>query len=214
MSNRNLRMSKVFNFDAFNFVPKHIIGVGAIGGMVCKQLAYMGIDNVHLWDFDTVEEHNMGNQGFKHSDEGELKVRVRGNEAYEYKEEGCNWVTHNERWEYTTDASIYFCCVDSLTARKQIYDTIPETALLVDTRMLSLNYAVYALKGKSDKYEESLDPEGLVEGDCTSRSTLHAANLAATLAITQAMHSISGRDVPFLIKGDLLTYEQGTEWTK
>lgn len=36
-------------------VPIHIIGVGAIGSHIAIQLAKLGIEEITVWDFDTVD---------------------------------------------------------------------------------------------------------------------------------------------------------------
>ena len=37
----------------------HVIGLGAIGSHVCEMLARIGIPSIDIYDFDTVEEHNL-----------------------------------------------------------------------------------------------------------------------------------------------------------
>ena len=41
-----------------------IIGCGAVGSTIAEQLARLGIKKIHLYDFDTVSEHNITNQMF------------------------------------------------------------------------------------------------------------------------------------------------------
>ena len=52
----------------------NIIGCGAIGSNVALQLAKLGVEKVVLWDFDTVDEHNVTNQVYTTLDVGELKT--------------------------------------------------------------------------------------------------------------------------------------------
>ena len=42
----------------------HIIGVGAIGSHIVEMLVRMGIEDINIYDFDTVDEHNIPNQMF------------------------------------------------------------------------------------------------------------------------------------------------------
>ena len=42
----------------------HIIGCGAIGSTLAEMLTRMGFQELHLWDFDIVTEHNIANQSF------------------------------------------------------------------------------------------------------------------------------------------------------
>ena len=52
----------------------HVIGLGAIGSHVCEMLARIGVENIHIYDFDTVEAHNIANQNYFYDDVGVLKV--------------------------------------------------------------------------------------------------------------------------------------------
>lgn len=42
----------------------HILGCGAVGSTIAENLTRMGIAELHLWDFDDVNEHNIANQMF------------------------------------------------------------------------------------------------------------------------------------------------------
>ena len=52
----------------------HIIGCGAVGSTIAENIARLGLTNVSLYDFDTVEAHNVANQMFYATDIGKLKV--------------------------------------------------------------------------------------------------------------------------------------------
>ena len=54
----------------------HIIGCGAIGSTVAENLVRFGLTNITLYDFDTVERHNIANQMFKETDIGKLKTEA------------------------------------------------------------------------------------------------------------------------------------------
>ena len=68
--------SKVLEFfDATKYdIEYHVIGCGAIGSHICEELARIGIPEVHIYDFDTVDAHNITNQMFLYTDIGMLKV--------------------------------------------------------------------------------------------------------------------------------------------
>jgi len=51
-----------------------IIGVGAIGRQVAVQLASLGVRSLQLIDFDSVEQHNVTSQGYRHDEIGQFKV--------------------------------------------------------------------------------------------------------------------------------------------
>ena len=62
-------------FDATQFrYTYHVVGCGAIGSHVCEELARIGIPEVHIYDFDTVDAHNITNQMFLYNEIGMSKV--------------------------------------------------------------------------------------------------------------------------------------------
>lgn len=52
----------------------HIIGCGAVGSTIAENIARLGVTKISLYDFDTVEAHNVANQMFYSTDIGKLKV--------------------------------------------------------------------------------------------------------------------------------------------
>ena len=68
--------SKVLEFfDATKYnIAYHVVGCGAIGSHVCEELARLGVPEVHIYDFDTVNAHNITNQMFRFNDIGASKV--------------------------------------------------------------------------------------------------------------------------------------------
>lgn len=52
----------------------HIIGCGAVGSHTAERLTRLGVTNLHLWDFDKVEPHNITNQMYVEDDIGTPKV--------------------------------------------------------------------------------------------------------------------------------------------
>lgn len=54
----------------------HIVGCGAVGSTVAENLVRMGLTKITLWDFDTVDAHNIANQMYRESDIGKLKVEA------------------------------------------------------------------------------------------------------------------------------------------
>ena len=54
----------------------HIIGCGAVGSTVAENLVRFGLTNITLYDFDTVEAHNIANQMFRTIDIGKPKTQA------------------------------------------------------------------------------------------------------------------------------------------
>ena len=54
----------------------HIVGVGATGSFLCQQIARMGVETIHIYDDDHIEEHNINNQAYGVRDIGRMKVEA------------------------------------------------------------------------------------------------------------------------------------------
>lgn len=52
------------NMHEYNY---HVLGCGAIGSSAAIQLVRMGAADVHLYDFDKVEDQNIGVSQYGHS---------------------------------------------------------------------------------------------------------------------------------------------------
>ena len=119
-----MERSKVLEYFDAKLVrkPIHIIGCGAIGSHVAEQLTRIGCENIHLWDFDTVEPKNITNQMFYNDDIGTLKVdavasmmlRINPDIRVIKHEKGINS-------PYIVNGHL-FLCVDSIELRKEIVE--------------------------------------------------------------------------------------------
>lgn len=69
-------LSKSYDFFQPEKVEQriHIIGCGAVGSTIGELLARTGLKKITLYDFDTVEAHNIANQMFTSEDIGKAKV--------------------------------------------------------------------------------------------------------------------------------------------
>ena len=71
-----VRHEPIFDPNQFDYLPIHIVGAGATGSRVFMALVELGINNITVWDFDTVEAHNLANQAFTHQHIGQPKVQA------------------------------------------------------------------------------------------------------------------------------------------
>jgi molybdopterin/thiamine biosynthesis adenylyltransferase len=139
MANTNLdvrRHMELFDPHTFN-TPITVIGCGATGSWLTLALAKLGITNITVWDYDIVEEHNIPNQVFGLPDVGESKV----GQLYQHIE----WTTGtkinivNKAFTDARLSGIVFLMVDSMKARKEIFDNSIKmknaVKLLVEPRM-------------------------------------------------------------------------------
>ena len=78
----NLNISRHMElFNPYEFkTPITIIGAGATGSWLALALAKLGVEDITVWDFDIVEEHNIPNQAFGIQNIGFPKVTaLQGN---------------------------------------------------------------------------------------------------------------------------------------
>jgi hypothetical protein len=117
----NLNKSREF-FDPETLErPIHIIGCGAVGSTIAENLARLGVKEIHLWDFDTVEEHNLANQMFQVKHLNMLKT-----DAVEDICKSINPDITIIKHEAYTDESLsgyIFICPDSIKVRRAILET-------------------------------------------------------------------------------------------
>jgi molybdopterin/thiamine biosynthesis adenylyltransferase len=129
-----------------------VIGCGSVGAKIAQHLARYGAKNLHLWDGDVVEEHNLDNQVFFPKDIGQTKVEALANMLF--TETNLQATIHNEFLETPTMlGTVVFLAVDKMTAREQIFDEClhlkPATNLVVETRMGKNEFRIYGLNPNS-----------------------------------------------------------------
>lgn len=186
-------------------VPIHIIGAGALGSWVAFFLLKMGFQNIHVYDFDTVEEHNLPNQFFRENQIGTHKAIGVGEIFVDFFDEDPGRLTiHNRKVDDTnahTLHGIIFSCVDSMAARKEIYELAykygPATCWL-EGRLSIYGAYLYSLERKDqevfEKYEKTLyaDTEAEVSACGISQTALPAAVNAASMMVMQMIEYLNG----------------------
>lgn len=125
-------------FDPFTFnTPVTVIGAGATGSWLVLQLAKLGITDITVYDFDTVEEHNIPNQAFTTGHIGNPKVNALEVEVEAHT--GTHIKAIEKKYTNQRLAGIVFLMVDSMAERKRIWEESikMKTAieLLVEPRM-------------------------------------------------------------------------------
>jgi len=166
-----------------------VIGVGAIGRQVAIQLTAIGVPHIQLVDFDTVEISNLATQGYMQKDLKRPKVDVTA--------EYCREINYDLQVEVVLDrfkrsipvGNTVFCCVDSIVARKHIWDAIKDKVnFFVDGRMSAeVLRVVTACDDKSRTYYPTtlFAAEEAHAGPCTAKSTIYCANIAAGFMLAQ-----------------------------
>ena len=100
----------------------HIIGCGAIGSHIAEQMARLGVNDIHLWDFDVVSAHNIANQNFRDKDVGILKAHALEEIMKEINPE-VDITIHDDGWKEGARLSGWiFLCVDNIDTRREIVE--------------------------------------------------------------------------------------------
>ena len=159
-----------------------IIGAGAVGSHIAEVLAKMGVRHIWIQDFDTVEPHNLPNQGFYQQDLGSLKVDALSRRLNDGL--GTAVVPEPTRLEEGAvfKEEIVIAAVDSMETRKLIFDAFchsPDSLVLLDGRMgARFGKVLFCDKTQSGAlraYEETLHAGGLYQEPCTQKSTIFCA---------------------------------------
>lgn len=130
------RHRELFNPENFN-TSIHIIGVGATGSWLALGLAKLGLSNITVWDFDSIEEHNIANQAYNIGSVGQKKVAALANMIKEATGTSIN--IHPVKFINQRLSGIVFLMVDTMKTRKEIWDNCikmkPAVKLLIEPRM-------------------------------------------------------------------------------
>lgn len=106
----------------------HIIGCGSVGSTLAENLARCGVTKMTLWDFDTVEAHNIVNQMFRQQDVGKPKVEALKDILMDINPEIKDNVEIKPKgWEGKLLSGYIFLCVDNIELRRKIVETHMDT---------------------------------------------------------------------------------------
>lgn len=204
MSNNRIdtiRHLEVFSPQTFRGKRVDVIGCGATGSKVCLELAKLGIDDIHAWDFDVVESHNIANQAFGVGQIGQPKVDATASLVSQFTNHEIT--THNEAVDGSQQlGDVVFVLTDTMASRKQIfYDALRYrfgTDLMIETRMGADNMRIYAVRPNKrshvERYEQTLydDDETQEETACgASTSVGPTSSVLAGLSVWQMIRWFS-----------------------
>ena len=123
---KTLNLSKSYDF----FKPEscreriHIIGCGSVGSTVAELLARFGLTKLTLYDFDTVEPHNLANQMFRQEHIGMSKTTALYYMLPEINPEiKRDLVIELEGYRGQKLSGYVFLCMDNIDLRREIATT-------------------------------------------------------------------------------------------
>lgn len=194
--------------------PSSIIigGQGGIGSWLTLLLSRVSSTktNIFCYDFDKIEEHNIGGQLFGKNDIGAYKANAINSLIYNYGVSKVNTIVQKFK-KGSIAAPVMFSGFDNMEARKimlnewENYKT-NESKLFIDGRLSAENYEVYFVTPENiDRYKATLFDDNEVEdAPCSMKQTSHyAASIASDMikGYTNWISNLNGdvREVPFKI---------------
>ena len=154
----DLNKSREF-FDPSKVTEKcHIIGCGSIGSNVAELLVRYGVEDLVLWDFDTVEPHNIANQLYTEEDVGKPKTETLLTLLRKINPK-LKKAKVKEKYESDILSGYVFMCVDNVEVRQDIVNTNkmnPNVSAVFDFRTTLLEGQCYFADWRNKKQKESL----------------------------------------------------------
>lgn len=182
-----------------------IVGCGAIGHQIARQLAALGVVDAILVDYDIVGIENMSAQGFCEDEIAKPKVDIVADEMSRMfpnislrclKEKFS--ATKVKKFIDPDKKVVIFSCVDSMAARKEIHESMAGKAdMFIDSRMGAQSGSVICCSASNwGEYTKTLfpDSEGY-EGPCTAKSTCYCANIISGFAVSRFVKRLCMRHV-------------------
>lgn len=196
------RQQMLLSEDRLRQLRIAVAGVGAVGRQVVTQLFSAGARRITFYDHDTVEESNIGPQGWSPRHIGRLKTEaLKDDLTYQTNEEevsGLEAIGSRFPVGVPEPPEVLFSCVDRIDAREALFRAYQhQVGLFVDSRVAGETVHVLAAGDMDTKnyYETSLfRREDAFRAACTARMSIHVANIAAGLLIQQLSKWL--RDIP------------------
>lgn len=191
---KQIELIKVHEFNE----KINVIGCGAGGSWLTFFLLKMGFNNIHVYDYDVIEEHNLPNQFFKENDINLHKVDSITNIYNEFFNEDISRLkVHKEK--ITEDnahilTGVVFSCVDSMETRKMMYELCykyGQAKFWCESRLSIWGAYIYTLykngKNWTDKYEKTFyaNEDAEVSSCGVSQTALPSAVIEAALMLMQ-----------------------------
>jgi molybdopterin/thiamine biosynthesis adenylyltransferase len=177
-----------------------VAGVGAIGRQVAIQLALIGTPKIKIYDFDDVEEVNLGPQGYCADDVGIPKVEAT-KDFIQVLDPEVEISAFHCPMNLRGLTKVLFLCVDDMGARANLFEThmaVKGGVFMVDARMAAESVQILTVIQDADSieyYRSTLFPGNeAVEQSCTAKSTIYTANIAAGMMVAAYTQWLRGAE--------------------
>lgn len=195
-----LRHLEVFSPTQFGNQRVDVVGAGATGSAVTLELAKLGITNLHVWDFDKVEDHNLANQLYGPEDIGYSKVDSLWNLVKDQADTEITLYEQELKGDYHKLGEYVFVLTDTMESRKSIIESAcffsPRTRAVIETRMAASFGYLYCFDPKDkfqlDAWQQNWYGDDQAETSaCGASTTVGAtARLISSIAIWQFLRKV------------------------
>lgn len=193
-----------------------IFGAGSIGSVMAVQLAKLGFVNMTIYDYDVVEESNIGSQEFNDTHVGMKKtdaIKKMLKDYYNYDINIIDGKIDADSLIVPEQNTIYFCAFDSLEARLLLWNKLKRFPIIWgETRIgrTAQRYYFVDLRDKSEtnlawiaEYEQSLDVTGpRSELSCGEKGTYPSNAELVSKVCRQIVNIAEGKPLNTLYIGD------------
>ena len=216
------RFSSAVWYDEIQRRTVTLAGLGGIGSYVAFLLSRLDIQNIYLFDPDTVEVGNLSGQLYDDESIGQNKAYATGTllrKLSHYYRTNC--YPENYNTSFATD--IMICGFDNMDARRQFYNSWkrratsapdPSKCLFIDGRLAAENLQVLCIKGDDlysmERYETEFlfSDEEAEETICSYKQTTFMANMIGSIIVNLFVNFVANEYCEELIKRDLPFYTE------
>lgn len=147
---RDARMADVFNKDCFNSIIQ--IGAGATGSNLTNIMVRAGVNpaRILVYDYDNVEEHNLGNQIYTSNQIGKPKVEALMDSMLRITHDGVLAIKQERIYKVKGEQELVLFCTDSNDANKRILSTLRSTHIIMG-RINNFGFEVNYIPGAGAK---------------------------------------------------------------
>ena len=167
----------------------HVVGVGAIGSVVCELLAKAGIQRITIWDMDKVESHNIANQMYTTEDIGLPKVEAIARRMIAINPDLKKGLRIKpDGWHGEQLSGYVFMCVDNIDLRREIAEVNKDNInvkAMFDFRMRLTDAQHFAADwGDRKMVETFLKSMGFTQEEGKAETPVSACNIELSFAST------------------------------
>lgn len=185
-------------------------GIGGIGSWLSLLLSRISPKTMNLYDYDIIEEHNIGGQLFKTNSINNDKTRAIQKIISSFSEYHKVYLygMYNDNSHHS---SVMFSAFDNMEARKIMFekwssDNNLYKSIFIDGRLEAEGFQIFCVTPENiEEYKKHLfDDKDIPDLPCTLKQTSHFAAMIASFMVTfftNHVHNINvgekQREVPF-----------------